>query len=284
MFSTICSDDHDEFKHQPQSEATIYNCDSLSSTVISVTSGFAVESIVSEHVEKAPNVVYTGKLENQMRIAIKRFNGNAWPDSRWLLKGCYEAQPMKWAMRLRVVALEYCTSKGRVLYHDLNAYRVLFDEALDLIYDGNLQMLTYSCLEGQFSDDDGLTALAPLQKETEVPLHVLMEIPHSAATFSSLSQLGEACSRKDLTPIHKFWKNLAIKMMKEWQMRLLHILKRLLPISDYLLQKDGEYLSGHEVFLRRVASSAFNNFAESKGMHIRLPTFSQGLSRMGRER
>ncbi|EYU18514.1 hypothetical protein MIMGU_mgv1a0017941mg, partial [Erythranthe guttata] len=44
--------------------------------------------------------------------------------------------------------------------------------------------------------------------------------------------------------------------------RLLHILKRLLPISVFLLQKDGEYLSGHEVFLNRVAS-AFNNFAES---------------------
>ncbi|XP_015893645.3 dynamin-like protein ARC5, partial [Ziziphus jujuba] len=44
--------------------------------------------------------------------------------------------------------------------------------------------------------------------------------------------------------------------------RLLHILKRLLPISVYLLKKDGEYLSGHEVFLRRVAS-AYNNFAES---------------------
>ena len=40
---------------------------------------------------------------------------------------------MKWPMRLRVVlylaeALEYCTSRGRTLYHDLNAYRVLFDE------------------------------------------------------------------------------------------------------------------------------------------------------------
>jgi BR-signaling kinase len=40
---------------------------------------------------------------------------------------------MKWAMRLRVAlhlgqALEYCTSKGRALYHDLNAYRVLFDD------------------------------------------------------------------------------------------------------------------------------------------------------------
>ncbi|KAL1180026.1 hypothetical protein V6Z11_A03G200800 [Gossypium hirsutum] len=44
--------------------------------------------------------------------------------------------------------------------------------------------------------------------------------------------------------------------------RLLYILKRLLPISIYLMQKDGEFLSGHEVFLRRVAT-AFNNFAES---------------------
>ncbi|KAI6701679.1 hypothetical protein NL676_016003 [Syzygium grande] len=44
--------------------------------------------------------------------------------------------------------------------------------------------------------------------------------------------------------------------------RLLHILKRLLPISVHLLQKDGEYLSGHEVFLRRVAA-AYNNFAET---------------------
>ncbi|XP_010557576.1 PREDICTED: dynamin-like protein ARC5 isoform X2 [Tarenaya hassleriana] len=44
--------------------------------------------------------------------------------------------------------------------------------------------------------------------------------------------------------------------------RLLHILKRLLPISIYLLQKEGEYLSGHEVFLNRVAS-AFNSLVET---------------------
>jgi len=44
-----------------------------------------------------------------------------------------EIQPMKWAMRLRVAlhlaqALEYCTTKGRALYHDLNAYRIVFDD------------------------------------------------------------------------------------------------------------------------------------------------------------
>lgn len=49
------------------------------------TSGFAVENIVSEHGEKAPNVVYKGKLENQRRVAVKRFNRSAWPDRQQFL-------------------------------------------------------------------------------------------------------------------------------------------------------------------------------------------------------
>lgn len=45
----------------------------------------------------------------------------------------WENQTLEWAMRLRVAryiaeALDYCSSEGRELYHDLNAYRVLFDE------------------------------------------------------------------------------------------------------------------------------------------------------------
>ncbi|RCV44004.1 hypothetical protein SETIT_9G339200v2 [Setaria italica] len=48
----------------------------------------------------------------------------------------WENQTIEWAMRLRVAyyisqALEYCSTKGRPLYHDLNAYRVLFDESGD---------------------------------------------------------------------------------------------------------------------------------------------------------
>ncbi|XP_034708693.1 serine/threonine-protein kinase BSK7 [Vitis riparia] len=309
------------------------------------TSGFAAENIVSEHGEKAPNVVYKGKLENQRRIAVKRFNKSAWPDARQFLEearsvgqlrnhrlanllGCcsegderllvaefmpndtlakhlfhWETQPMKWAMRLRVAlylaqALEYCTSKGRALYHDLNAYRIVFDDdgdprlscfgmmknsrdgksystnlaftppeylrtgrvtpesvmysfgtllldllsgkhippshALDLIRDRNIQMLTDSCLEGQFSNDDGtelvrlatrclqyeprerpnpkslVAALIPLQKETEVPSHVLMGMPQSGATLP-LSPLGEACLRMDLTAIHEILEKLGYK-------------------------------------------------------------------------
>ncbi|KAJ7560352.1 hypothetical protein O6H91_04G126000 [Diphasiastrum complanatum] len=44
--------------------------------------------------------------------------------------------------------------------------------------------------------------------------------------------------------------------------RLSHILRRLLPIALYLLQKDGEYLSGHNMFMKRV-SAAFHNFVET---------------------
>ncbi|XP_057966358.1 serine/threonine-protein kinase BSK1-like [Malania oleifera] len=45
----------------------------------------------------------------------------------------WENQTIDWVMRLRVAlyiaeALDYCSTEGRPLYHDLNAYRVLFDE------------------------------------------------------------------------------------------------------------------------------------------------------------
>ncbi|KAK4742002.1 hypothetical protein SAY87_000003 [Trapa incisa] len=215
----------------------------------------------------------------------------------------WDTQPMKWAMRLRVVlhlaqALDYCTSKGRDLYHDLNAYRILFDEdgnprlssfglmknsrdgksystnlaftppeylktgrvtpesviysfgtllldllsgkhippshALDLIRDRHIQMLTDSCLEGQFCDGDGtelvrlasqclqyeprerpnpivlISALIPLQKEIDAPSHVLMGIPN-CVQLSTLSPLGEACARKDLTAIHEIIESVGYK-------------------------------------------------------------------------
>ncbi|CAK9236168.1 unnamed protein product [Sphagnum tenellum] len=51
-------------------------------------------------------------------------------------------------------------------------------------------------------------------------------------------------------------------------MRLSHIIRRLLPISLYLLQKDGEYLSGHEMFIRHVAT-AFHIFVESTERNCR---------------
>ncbi|CDO97505.1 unnamed protein product [Coffea canephora] len=49
-------------------------------------SRFSVENIVSEHGDKARNVVYKGQLEDDASwIAVKHFNKFAWPDSRQFL-------------------------------------------------------------------------------------------------------------------------------------------------------------------------------------------------------
>ncbi|KAJ0766313.1 putative transferase, protein kinase RLK-Pelle-RLCK-XII-1 family [Helianthus annuus] len=50
------------------------------------TGGFSVDNIVSKDGERAPNVVYKGKLEDDgCLIAVKRFIGPAWPDTQQLL-------------------------------------------------------------------------------------------------------------------------------------------------------------------------------------------------------
>lgn len=46
------------------------------------TSNFSSEFIVSESGEKAPNVVYKGRLQNRRWIAIKKFSKMAWPDPK----------------------------------------------------------------------------------------------------------------------------------------------------------------------------------------------------------
>ncbi|GFP86948.1 probable serine/threonine-protein kinase at4g35230 [Phtheirospermum japonicum] len=141
----------------------------------SATNNFSSDSIVSESGEKAPNVVYEGRLVNQRWIAVKKFTKMAWPDPKQFAEAAkevgklrhkrlanligyccdgderllvaefmpnetlakhlfhWENQTPEWAMRLRVAlyiaeALDYCSREGRPLYHDLNAYRVLFDE------------------------------------------------------------------------------------------------------------------------------------------------------------
>jgi hypothetical protein len=43
--------------------------------------------------------------------------------------------------------------------------------------------------------------------------------------------------------------------------RLAHVLRRILPISLYLLQKDGRCLAGHDLFLKRVGK-AYSRFIE----------------------
>ncbi|KAF8405518.1 hypothetical protein HHK36_010425 [Tetracentron sinense] len=147
----------------------------LYSDLKAATNNFSSDFIVSESGEKAPNLVYKGRLQNQRWIAVKKFTKMAWPDPKqfaeeaWgvgklrhprlanLIGYCcdgderllvaeympndtlakhlfhWENQTIEWAMRLRVAlyiaeAIDYCSTEGHPLYHDLNAYRVLFDE------------------------------------------------------------------------------------------------------------------------------------------------------------
>ncbi|KAF2558553.1 hypothetical protein F2Q68_00012646 [Brassica cretica] len=121
------------------------------------TSGFALENVVSGDGDTPPNLVYKGKLENHQKIAIKRFSRFAWPDPRQFL--VWETQPMRWEMRLRVVlhlaeALEYCCNRGRTLYHDLNAYRVLFDEEC------NPRLSTFGLMKNSMDGNSYSTHLA----------------------------------------------------------------------------------------------------------------------------
>lgn len=44
------------------------------------TNYFSSDCIVSESGEKAPNLVYKGRLQNRRWIAVKKFTKMAWPD------------------------------------------------------------------------------------------------------------------------------------------------------------------------------------------------------------
>ena len=46
------------------------------------TNGFSSDHIVSESGEKAPNVVYRGKLDSNRLVAVKRFSKQSWPDAQ----------------------------------------------------------------------------------------------------------------------------------------------------------------------------------------------------------
>ena len=46
------------------------------------TNEFSTDHIVSEGGEKAPNVVFKGKLENNRLVAVKRFSKQSWPDAQ----------------------------------------------------------------------------------------------------------------------------------------------------------------------------------------------------------
>ncbi|CAM6094119.1 unnamed protein product [Calypogeia fissa] len=129
----------------------------------------------------------------------------------------------------RVTPESVIYSYGTVLLDLLSGKHIPPSHALDLIRGKNMLLLMDSYLEGQFSNDDGtelvrlasrclqfeprerpnakmlVTSLTPLQKRTEqIPSFIMMGITRGDSSPPlTLSALGEACSRNDLTAVHE---------------------------------------------------------------------------------
>ncbi|XP_076949211.1 serine/threonine-protein kinase BSK2-like isoform X2 [Bidens hawaiensis] len=204
------------------------------------TNGFSTDLIVSESGEKAPNVVFRGKLRSSNKIvAIKRFSKLSWPDPQQFvaeaagvgkvrhnrlvnLIGCcaegderllvaeympndtlskhlfhWDKQPLPWEMRVRVAyhiaqALEYCNSENRKIYHDLNAYRVLFDE------DGDPRLSSFGLMKNSRDGKSYSTNLAYTPPEF---LRTGRVIPESVV-YSYGTVLLDLLSGKHIPPSH----------------------------------------------------------------------------------
>ena len=70
-----------------------------------------------------------------------------------------EKQPLPWEMRLRVAdfiaqALDHCNVENRKIYHDLNAYRILFDE------EGDPRLSTFGLMKNSSNGKSYSTNLA----------------------------------------------------------------------------------------------------------------------------
>ncbi|GJN09187.1 hypothetical protein PR202_ga27169 [Eleusine coracana subsp. coracana] len=157
----------------------------------------------------------------------------------------WENQTIEWAMRLRVAyyiaeALEYCSTEGRPLYHDLNAYRVLFDENGDprlscfglmknsrdgKSYSTNLAYTPPEYLRnGRVTSESVIFSFGTILLDllsgkrippSRVPSYEMLGIPNHEEEEAPpapqpqpqpqhpLSAMGEACSRMDLTAIHQ---------------------------------------------------------------------------------
>ncbi|CAI9786064.1 unnamed protein product [Fraxinus pennsylvanica] len=205
----------------------------------SATNEFSSDLIVSESGEKAPNVVYRGKLRNNQPVAIKRFSKQSWPDRQQFvaeaagvgkvrhkrlvnLIGCcaegderllvaefmpndtlskhlfhWDKQPLPWEMRMRVAyhiaqALDHCNAENRKIYHDLNAYRVLFDE------DGDPRLSSFGLMKNSRDGKSYSTNLAYTPPEF---LRTGRVIPESVI-YSYGTVLLDLLSGKHIPPSH----------------------------------------------------------------------------------
>ncbi|CAI0424427.1 unnamed protein product [Linum tenue] len=152
----------------------------------SATGGFSSDNIVSEHGEKDPNMVYKGKLDADRWIAIKRFNRMDWPDSRQFVVSSLFHSFLILGFALTLI------SKGRGLYHDLNAYRVLFDK------DGNPRLSCFGMMKNRRDGKSYITNLAFTPPEYLITGRVTPE----SVVYSFGTLLLDLLSGKHIPPSH----------------------------------------------------------------------------------
>ncbi|GER57363.1 receptor protein kinase [Striga asiatica] len=277
----------DKLPSQPESKPDLENGDQMDQDQVpafkefglaelrAATNGFSSELIVSESGDKAPNVVYRGKLSSNRLVAVKRFSKQSWPDPQQFVAeaagvgkvrhkrlvnmiGCcaegderllvaeympndtlskhlfhWDKKPLPWEMRARVAyhiaqALDHCNTENRKIYHDLNAYRVLFDE------DGDPRLSSFGLMKNSRDGKSYSTNLAYTPPEflrtgrvipesviysygtvlldllsgkhippSHVASHILMDLVKNPVILPTmLSPLGKACARMDLTAVH----------------------------------------------------------------------------------
>ncbi|KAG1360885.1 serine/threonine-protein kinase BSK2 [Cocos nucifera] len=236
------------------------------------TKGFSPEMIVSESGEKAPNVVYRGKLDGGRPVAVKRFSKQSWPDAQQFvaeaagvgkvrhkrlvnLIGCcaegderllvaefmpndtlskhlfhWDKQPLPWEMRVRVAyyiaqALDHCNTENRKIYHDLNAYRILFDE------DGDPRLSSFGLMKNSRDGKSYSTNLAYTPPEF---LRTGRVIPESVI-YSYGTVLLDLLSGKHIPPSHGQYANEDATQLVELASKCLQFEARDRPNSKFLL-------------------------------------------------
>ncbi|KAH7292632.1 hypothetical protein KP509_29G078500 [Ceratopteris richardii] len=109
----------------------------------------------------------------------------------------WDQRPMEWALRLRVAyhiaqALDECTRCGHPLYHDLNTYRILFDQ------DGNPRLSSFGLMKNSRDGKSYSTNLAYTPPEFLKTGRVTSE----SVIYSFGSVLLDLLSGKHIPPSH----------------------------------------------------------------------------------
>ncbi|XP_048429445.1 serine/threonine-protein kinase BSK2 isoform X2 [Pyrus x bretschneideri] len=155
----------------------------------------------------------------------------------------WDKKPLPWEMRVRVAyyiaeALDHCNTENRKIYHDLNAYRVLFDE------DGDPRLSAFGLMKNSRDGKSYSTNLAYTPPEF---LRTGSVIPESVI-YSYGTVLFDLLSGKHIPPSH------ALDLIRG---------KNVLLLMDSSLE--GQYANDDAMKLVELASKCLQSEARDRG-------------------